>query len=311
MQQDDKILFQKLKKEIAAAMKISFPGMNPDISEWKGQEIADFQEDLLRKVNGQLSEKWFYTHIKSESESLPRIDVLNMLSRYAGYLNWDDFKHKNSAVVTQNEKLRKADPVTLKVAVIFLVTIAVLFLIYKVINTQTYRFGFIDSDTGEPIVSSKIQADLLLNDESPVHYVSDEYGNIVVRTDQSRIRMVVTAPYYLQDTVVRTLKKFNRSEKIGLKTDSYSLMIKYFSATDVEGWQKRREQLKRVISDEAMIFRLPDAKGGTGMELFNKEEFIDRLTMPSASLSAFEIVETKYAHGQIVILRFKLKSGTE
>ena len=72
----------------------SYPGIDPEISNWKGQEITDFQEELIKRVNGQLSEKWFYTHMKGESESLPRIDVLNMLSQYAGYNNWQDFRYK-------------------------------------------------------------------------------------------------------------------------------------------------------------------------------------------------------------------------
>ena len=306
MQQNDQILFQILKKEIAAAMKISYPGMNPEISEWKGQEIIDFQEELLRKVNSRLSEKWFYTHIKSENQSLPRIDVLNMLSQYAGYLNWADFRHRNSDSVPFADTLKKPDSVPVKILLIFLLTISLLFILFKIINTQTYRFGFIDADSGEPIISSKIQADILLKDESPLYYVSDKNGNIILKTDQSRIRMVVRAPYYMQDTIIRVLKKFNRSEKIGLKVDSYSLMIKYFSQTDVAGWQKRRDQLNRIISDEAMIFQFQDVKEGTGMELFNKQEFIDRLTMPASSLSKLEIIDSKYDHGQIVLLRFKI-----
>jgi hypothetical protein len=116
------------------------------------------------------------------------------------------------------------------------------------------------------------------------------------------------APYYLQDTVIRILKKFNREELIKLRTDSYSLMIKFFAQTDVEGWQKRREQLNRIFSDEAIIFQLPGNGEGAGMELYNKQEFIDMLTMPGASLNQLEILDSKYEHGQIAILRFKIKS---
>ena len=309
MLQDDQILFQILKKEIAAAMKLSYPGMNPEISEWKGQEITDFQEELLRKADGRLSEKWFYTHIKSESHSLPRIDVLNMLSRYAGYLNWDDFRYKNSNNIIAAATIKKTDSVPLKFLLILLITVSLLFVLFKILNTQTYRFGFIDADTGEPILSSKIQADFILKDESPLHHVADKNGNIVLKTDQSKIRMVVRAPYYMQDTITRILKKFNHSEKIALMVDSYSLMIRYFSQTDVSGWQKRRDQLNKIISNEAMIYQFPDEKNGTGMELFNKQEFIDQLTMPASSLGKLEIIDSKYDHGQIVLLRFKINGN--
>ena len=68
MQNQDIQIFGLLKQKIAARMQQSFPGINPSISEWKGQEIVDFQEELLHKVNAHISEKWFYTHIKAEKE---------------------------------------------------------------------------------------------------------------------------------------------------------------------------------------------------------------------------------------------------
>jgi hypothetical protein len=101
---EEKILFSLLKKEIAVNMMQSYPGIDPDISKWKGQEITDFQEDLRIKANGQISEKWFYTHIKGENSSMPRIDVLDLLSQYAGYINWQDFRHKNLANLPGAEK---------------------------------------------------------------------------------------------------------------------------------------------------------------------------------------------------------------
>jgi len=39
--------FGILKQKIVERMLQSYPGINPSISEWKGQEIVDFQEELL------------------------------------------------------------------------------------------------------------------------------------------------------------------------------------------------------------------------------------------------------------------------
>ena len=96
-------------------MKLSYLGINPEISDWKGQDITNFQEELLTKVNGRLSEKWFYSHVKSSNPSLPRIDVLNMLSKYAGYLNWDDFKFKNSGQLAVTQKTNQSNNIFIKV----------------------------------------------------------------------------------------------------------------------------------------------------------------------------------------------------
>jgi uncharacterized protein involved in tolerance to divalent cations len=306
LQQEEKILFILLKKEIAATMKLSYPGINPEISEWKGQEITDFQEDLLTKVNGRISEKWFYTHMKSSNQSLPRIDVLNILSQYAGYLNWDDFRFKHPGMDPLTEKLKKSNTIFILVPFVLLTIVIVLFILFKIINTQNYRFTFIDADSGEPIMNNNIRADILLKDESPVSYISDNSGSIAIRTDQSRIKMVVTTPYYIPDTVIRILKKFNRTEKIRLNVDPYSLIIRYFSQTDVKGWQKRREQLDSMINDSAMIYQVNNGKEGTGIELYNKREFIDKLTMPASSLRQIDILDSRYSRGQIAILKFRI-----
>ncbi len=290
-------------------MKRSYPGMNPVISDWKGQEITDFQEELLMKVNGRLSEKWFYTHIKTSASSLPRIDVLNMLCKYAGYSNWDDFRFKNSAPAALSEKLRKTNSIFIWVPLLVLTAMFLLFIMYsKMVNTQNYRFTFIDAETGDTIKNTKIQVDLLLKDESPVSYTSDKDGHFGLRTNQSKIRMLIQSPYYQTDTVDRILKKFNRDEQIRLHADAYALMIHYFSKTDNKSWQKRRDQLDKMFSDEAIIYQVPDQKEGTGMELYNKWEFIDKITMPVSSLRKIEILDSRYKKGQIVILRFKVNA---
>ena len=305
MEQEDKRLYSLLRKEIASAMKKSFPGIDPDVSEWKGQEITDFQEDLLIKVSGRISEKWFYTHMKSSNESLPRIDVLNMLSQYSGYKNWDDFRYRNSERIQLSETIKKTNRIFLIIPLIIFGLMILLFALYKIINTQNYLFTFIDTDTGEVILNSKIQADLILKDETPVTYISDSTGNIIIRTDQSKIKLAVNAPCYFNDTIIRIIKKFNRHEQVRLKSDPYSLMIQYFSQTNVKAWEKRREQLDKMISENAMICRLTDPKSGPGMELYNKWEFIDKLTMPASSLRHIVIVNSRYEKNQIVILRFK------
>ena len=305
MQQEDIRLYSLLRKEIAFAMKRSYPGINPEISEWKGQDIINFQEELLKKVNGRISEKWFYMHMKSSGESLPRIDVLNLLSQFCGYQNWDDFRYRNTGGVRISETLKKTNTIFIIIPLVITGIMILLFALYKIINIQNYCFSFVDADTGEVIVNTRIQAELILTEETPVSYISDNEGNIFLRTDQSKIKLAVSAPCYLNDTIIRIIKKFNRHEKIRLKSDSYALMIQYFSQTNVKAWEKRREQLDRMLSDNALIYQVPDQKEGNGMELYNKWEFIDKLTMPVSSLRHITIVNARYEKKQIVILRFK------
>lgn len=305
------MLFSLLKKEIVTTMMQSYPGVDPEITNWKGQEITDFQEDLMIRVKGQLSEKWFYNHMKSDSESLPRIDVLNMLSQYAGYSNWKDFRHKKMNTLPVEGKQKKPLSILIRIPLILISVMILLYIIISMINTQNYKFTFIDSDTGEPVPDNNLHVEMFMENESPVSFLSDEKGIINIRTNKSHVNMVVKVPYYLTDTITRTLRKFNHDEQISLKADYYALMISYFSQSDVNSWEKRRKQLAGILSEDAIIYQFPDKNTGSGLALYNKEEFIDKLTMPSSGLQKIEILDCRYLDGKIAILRFRIKGEKE
>lgn len=89
----DLLHFEQLKSEVQSQyLKDHSPSFD-EISKWKGIDIIYFQEDLRKKAKGNISEKSFYTYFKnSPVTKLPRIDMLNILSVYAGYVSWYDFK---------------------------------------------------------------------------------------------------------------------------------------------------------------------------------------------------------------------------
>lgn len=87
-------LFELLKKKIIDRFFEENTASSRDISEWKGLDIVTFQEDLFEKTKSTVSEKWFYTYFKSDFKKLPRIDMLNILTEYAGYANWNEFTLK-------------------------------------------------------------------------------------------------------------------------------------------------------------------------------------------------------------------------
>ena len=295
-----------LKKDLVQAMQRSFPGINPNLSEWKGQEITDFQEDLFLKAKGRISEKSFYTHFKSGRETLPRIDVLNLLSRYAGYLNWDDFRFRHADTPLPAVTSGRANRVFILVP---LATIGLLLLfigLYRISGARHYAFSFYDADTREPL-RDPVELLLLSDRESPVSYLSGPDGSVVLKAVRGEVKLVVKSPYYLTDTITRILKKYNSRERIGLRQNDFAMMIRYFSEMKVDDWKRRREQLDRMFDDKAVICQVYRNKNGPGMALLNKEEFIDRLTMPSGSLRQIEVLDTRLFHEKIMILRFRVK----
>ena len=130
----------------------------------------------------------------------------------------------------------------------------------------------------------------------------------MLKTDKSEVKLVVSTPYYQTDTITRMVRKLNVNEIVSLHANDYALMIHYFSEMKVDDWGKRRARLDNMIADDAMIYQLYSRNNAaSGMELLNKEEFIDKLTMPSGSLKNIEVLDTRLRDGKIVILRFRVK----
>jgi len=298
--------FDILKQKIVAQMQQSFPGFNPEISEWKGQDIVDFQEELLHKVNAHISEKWFYNHLKSGKKTLPRIDILNLLSKYAGYSNWDDFRFKNTSHEVHADGSKEASRYFIYVPLLVLFILGIFVVLFKMMSSGDYKFQFYDADTRQPVVNSIIEVKVLQDGESPMNYLCGPDGRFTVKTGKVNIHFVVKSPYYQTDTIIRLLDKFNRNESVQLRPDNYAMMIQYFSSMNVKDWQKRRNQLNRIIADSAMIYQVFD-KDKIGVELFNKTEFINKLTFPSTGLKRIEILDTKYQKDQISMIRFRQK----
>jgi hypothetical protein len=92
----DLLHFEQLKKDVQAQYLKEYTPSHDDISKWKGIDIIYFQEDLRKKAKGNISEKSFYTYFKnSPVTKLPRIDMLTLLSIYAGYTSWYEFKKQH------------------------------------------------------------------------------------------------------------------------------------------------------------------------------------------------------------------------
>ena len=89
----DLLHFEQLKSEVQARYLENHIPSDDNIANWKGIDIIYFQEDLRKQTKANISEKSFYTYFKASPVlKLPRIDILNLLSNYAGYISWYDFK---------------------------------------------------------------------------------------------------------------------------------------------------------------------------------------------------------------------------
>ena len=303
--------FELLKQQVEATFRQQGISCQESIHEWKGKQITLFQESLSEQVGGYVSEKWFYTHLKVEkNEKLPRIDMLNLLARYVGAEDWQAFL-SSVTVDSKPEVLAKEPTIAKKTRIpTFLLPVGILilggmFLLVSFFNkVESYQFCIVDQDDGMPIVAQNIEVFLLKEGESPLPLKVDSLGCLFIETSTEKLMTLkIQALYYQPVLIQRAFKSAKTQETIALKKDDYALMIHYFSTNKMEDWKARRAQLDLMLSAEAQIIQVHNKTGG-GMALYNKEEFINKMTMPIKSLKNINILETKYEGKQIVEIRF-------
>jgi hypothetical protein len=314
----ERIYFKKLKEEISRKYRQKNPGIPENLGDWNGKAIEGFQKDLQEEVKSAISVRWFYNHIKADNEhKIPRTDVLDLLCRYVGYSGWTEFisKKKEEGIkpATESESLtinKRIKNKVLMIPVMILVFLLAGWIIIKRSADNTYKFCLLDLDTGTPVKNSKIEIKLFKNNESSQSLLCDSNGCFALNSAPGKVKFVVNAQYYQPDTIVRILPAQATSESIMLKPDDYALMISIFSHSKVQDWEKRKKELEAMFTNDAMIFQV-DPVNKRAMEIFNKEEFIEKLTMPLSSLKNIEVTETWYAGKQISALRFMQKDDNK
>lgn len=295
--------FPLLKQQTAATFRATHAAAN-DIRAWKGNTITDFQEDLRNKTKGSISEKWFYTYVKNDAEKLPRIDMLNLLSVYVGFENWDDFikQHTKPESEVESKNSVKRFP---KFFWLLLALPLLAFGIYSLYPTEnTFSFCFVDSDQREAITKIPLDIEIIRKNESSLYFKTDSLGCFSYSTAEKELKFIVKSPYHKTDTIVRHMNSSSH-KTVQLQTDDYALMLLYYANGNKDDWKKRRAQLHELISENAQIYRV--FKNAIGIEMYTKKEFINVLTIPTSTLKKMQILDKVYANEQIVKLKFMIQ----
>ncbi len=305
--QNDLEYFYQLRKMVSNEFLSRHSAQSTSSTEWSGQEIMDFQEDLLERVNARVSEKWFYTYFKQNKiKKLPRIDMLNLLSEYVGNQNWADFKQKNSTEHQETKAYKPKSNLWIYMGAIALFLVLIYFASSIVTTRPFIQFCFVDADRNQPILSP-INIEILIENESPVYLQSNDEGCFSYQPTRQDIRFVIQSPFHKSDTLVRSFTKKNYFETVALHTDEYSLMLYYLNQSKVEDWQKRRNEWNELIDDDALIYRVWD-ETELGIDVMDKQEFINYMTLPTKSLKQFHLIEKNESGGKINFIKFKINS---
>lgn len=298
MNANDKHLFNLLKNSIGSTFSKEHP-VAESIEKWKGEEIVAFQEDLFSKVKARVSEKWFYTYFKNDADKLPRIDMLNLLSSYAGYANWNDFKLKHHNQIPKQDKKGFQKKYWIPLVLVPLLVFAG----FNWKGENNFHFCLVDEDKNQPI-TSVVDVKILQNQQSPLYLKTDSLGCFSFQTKEKVIQFVVQSPYHKTDTISRHIDTKNRPI-VKLRTDDYALMLRYYSNGNKADWKKRKLQLQQLIAEDAQIYQL--FSQNIGVELYSKDEFINKLSFPTSGLRNIKILDKAYKDGKIVKLKFMVK----
>jgi len=299
LKEKENILFKALKKAVTLTFLKEHPASSPEIGQWKGDDIVRFQEDLLEKVKGRVSEKWFYTYFKNTPDKLPRIDILNLLSQYAGYQNWADFKQNHQSLPAASKTSGNYKKYFLAgIVLVVLVISGIIF--WQKAQVKQVRFCF---DTSVDL-SKQVEVREILPDES--EKLLHVKNHCVTLNTVGHVQLKITSPYYADKIIKRKIEQDNYHEIIQLQPDLIAFLLQHYSDSDTENWQKRRQWLQQIISDKAMIFQQLQDQGS--IELYDKDEFIAGLCIPTGWLKHIEILEIAYQNNQVIKLRFRLKN---
>ena len=339
----DLLYFNQLKAEIQAEYLKNNSPSEEDISKWKGIDIIYFQEDLRKRAKGNISEKTFYTYFKTPNiDKLPRIDMLNLLSIYAGYESWFDFKKQHSSedkeitntstknleqkpilqknnIVNQEHKEKnnyrffKNTKTYIWVITSIILGILIVFLVFSdQIFKKTYQFCFTDADRGTNIQST-IDIRVIKDNESPILYKVKPGECFVFNTKDKTLKMEISAPLYEKIEISRNLENASEIETISLKPDDYALMLHYYSTKDTDNTsleyiKMRQQKLNNLISDSALIYQVFDNEI-YGVETLTKQKYIGLVTTPTKSLQNLKVIATKIKNGKIVSIKFKIENN--
>lgn len=277
-------VFHKLKNDVLLTYQKQYPYFEGNWKTFSSQDIQNLIDLIALEVKQTVSEKWIYTHLKVETnDKLPRKDMLDILSQLVGYSGWDEYvfkwKQEVAPIVAQPKRNNK---------VVFSVGFIGLFLLgifmYRYLSKEEVQTIEVkNAFTEEQINSDEVKAVMIENNiETPVEIVDSK---IQISSKEST-KIVLKSPYYKDKTIVVGKESANT---ITLQPDDYAMMLKGFMKSDIKDWETRKEQLQKILADDLEVLVM--LKNDLGIEYFNKQEFSEKLIVPSVALKRMKVID--------------------
>ena len=277
-------VFHRLKNDVLLTYQKQYPYFEGNWKTFSSQDIQNLIDLIAVQVKQTVSEKWIYTHLKVETnDKLPRKDMLDILSQLVGYSGWDEYVFKWKQQVVPNVVQPKRN-----YNVVFSLGFIGLFLIgffsYRYLKREEVQTIEVkNAFTEEQINSEEVKVVMIENNvETPIEMVDSK----IQITTKDSAKIVLKSPYYKDKTIV--VRKEN-SNAITLQPDDYAMMLKGFMKSDIKDWETRKEQLQKILADDLEVLVM--LKNDLGIEYFNKQEFSEKLIVPSVALKRMKVID--------------------
>ena len=285
----DIAVFYELKKSVLEHYKKRYPYFDGNWKTFSAQDILNLIDDVQEQTKNSVSEKWIYTHLKPEAnEKLPRKDMLDIFSKYVEKSSWNEYKHQFGK---PNKEFKEVDfkGKSKKKLYWFLGLLIVLF------------FGFVfwklipQSNSTKTIQLKEQYTNELIDEKTTKAFVIEDSIETEIPIENSKIevkdnaKIVVKNPLYRDKEV--DLEQNPQTNTVLLEPNDYASILQGFIKSDIKDWKTRKIQLQKILHDNVEVIVM--LKNNLGAEYFNKEEFSQKLIIPTASLKKMQIVEVK------------------
>lgn len=294
----EKESFYKLKEEVLSHYKESFPYFTGNWKSFSSQDIANLIDDIYNKTKSTVSEKWIYTHLKPEhNEKLPRKDMLDILCMYVHKMGWDEYRFNqlSSSQLVQNFADNASFSVSEKQGKASKKKKVIILLMGLVIIIGVYFFLSNDKNVETKLEFKNVYTnEKLSNDEVKIYKTDDTtQSNIILSDSKIKVtkptKIIITSPLFKSKEVA--IQPTDTATVVDLYPNDYAMMLNAFMKSDIKDWKTRKEQLEKILSDDIEVLIM--LKNNLGVEYFNKEEFSQKLIIPTPSIKKMKIVELK------------------
>ncbi|MDI1316380.1 hypothetical protein [Flavobacterium sp.] len=298
--------FQRLKKLVLLKYQEHYPFFQGNWKSFSAQDIQKLIDLIEENCKQTISEKWIYTHLKPETNSkIPRKDMLNILAQFTGFSGWDEFVFdENAPTAITSPKAKQSVSKLWLLLFVPIIGVAVWYSNFsKPEIPETKSIELNNEFTNEKVKSDEI---IVIQVEDSVEKPLEvKDGKVQLKPSENKqTKLIIKSPFYHPKTVMINNSTTKTPRQVSLTPDDYAMMLKAFMVSDIKNWQTRKQQLNKILSDNLEVIVM--LKNNLGAEYYDKNEFSQKLIVPTATVKRMRIIEVKNdAENKIQFIRIK------